>query len=65
MAGECYALSYDLVDWIARSPTLLSYTRGKEDKLVARWMRMHPEREKIVWASERCSIYDHPKSGTV
>jgi hypothetical protein len=65
MAGECYGLSMDLVDYIAKSPTLRSYIRGKEDKLVSRWMRMHPEREDIIWASERCSIYDHPKAGTV
>jgi len=38
---------------------------GKEDKLVSRWMRMHPEREEIVWIAERCWIYDHPKAGTV
>ncbi|WVQ83825.1 hypothetical protein IAT38_005969 [Cryptococcus sp. DSM 104549] len=65
MAGECYALSFDLVQYIAASPALRTLTRGKEDKLVAKWMNMHPEREEIVWMTERCWIYDHPKAGTV
>ncbi|KAK8846645.1 hypothetical protein IAR55_005732 [Kwoniella newhampshirensis] len=65
MAGECYALSFDLVQYIAASPALRTLTRGKEDKLVAKWMNMHPEREQIVWMTERCWIYDHPKAGTV
>lgn len=65
MAGECYALSLDLVQYIGASPALRTMKRGKEDKLVAKWMNMHPEREKIVWATERCWIYDHPRAGTV
>ncbi|KAK4683761.1 hypothetical protein P7C73_g6468, partial [Tremellales sp. Uapishka_1] len=65
MAGECYALSFDLVQYIAASPALRTLTRGKEDKLVSRWMKMHPERENIVWVAEKCWIYDHPKAGTV
>jgi hypothetical protein len=65
MAGEAYALSFDLVQYVGASPALSSMTRGKEDKLVARWMRMHPAREQIVWVAERCWIYDHPKAGTV
>ncbi|WWC67539.1 uncharacterized protein I206_101448 [Kwoniella pini CBS 10737] len=65
MAGECYALSFDLVQYIHASPALRTLTRGKEDKLVAKWMNMHPEREQIVWVTERCWIYDHPKAGTV
>ncbi|WVR04298.1 hypothetical protein IAU60_001298 [Kwoniella sp. DSM 27419] len=65
MAGECYALSYDLVQYIGASPALRTLTHGKEDKLVAKWMNMHPEREQIVWVTERCWIYDHPRAGTV
>ncbi|OCF37721.1 hypothetical protein I316_00848 [Kwoniella heveanensis BCC8398] len=65
MAGECYALSFDLVKYIGASPALRTLTHGKEDKLVAKWMNMHPEREQIVWLTERCWIYDHPKAGTV
>ncbi|ORY25363.1 hypothetical protein BCR39DRAFT_544488 [Naematelia encephala] len=65
MAGECYGLSFDLVQYIAESPALRTLTRGKEDKLVSKWMRLHPEREQIVWVAQRCWIYDHPKAGTV
>ena len=62
MAGECYGLSFDLVLYIASNPLP---TRGKEDKLVSRWMKNHPAKENIVWVAERCWIYDHPKAGTV
>jgi hypothetical protein len=65
MAGEAYALSFDLVQYVAASPALRTMVHGKEDKLVARWLRMHPQREEIVWVAERCWIYDHPKAGTV
>ncbi|KAJ9111373.1 hypothetical protein QFC19_001141 [Naganishia cerealis] len=65
MAGECYALSYDLAYFIGKAETFKMMTRGAEDKLVARWMRMHPRREEISWVSEKCWIYDHPKAGTV
>lgn len=65
MAGECYALSFDLVQYIATSPTLKTMKVGKEDKLVSKWMRLHPEREKITWSTDRCWMYDHPKAGTV
>lgn len=65
MAGECYAMSYDLAHFIGKAETFETMTRGAEDKLVARWMRMHPRREEISWVSEKCWIYDHPKAGTV
>ncbi|EIW68641.1 hypothetical protein TREMEDRAFT_39553 [Tremella mesenterica DSM 1558] len=65
MGGECYGLSFDLVQYIASSPALRTLTYGKEDKLVSKWIRMHPAREEIVWVAERCWIYDHPKAPTV
>lgn len=65
MAGECYALSYDLAYFVGKAETYKTMTRGAEDKLVARWLRLHPRREEISWVSEKCWIYDHPKSGTV
>lgn len=65
MGGECYALSLDLVRYVSSSQPVRSLIHGKEDKLVARWMRLHPEKEKILYVSERCWIYDHPKAGTV
>ena len=65
MGGECYALSLDLVHYVATSAPIRQIVRGAEDKLVARWMRMHPEKETILWASESCWVYDHPRAGTV
>ncbi|KAJ3799922.1 glycosyltransferase family 31 protein [Lentinula aff. detonsa] len=65
MAGELYALSWSLVDWVARDPSVKELTRGAEDKQTAKWMKMHPQAEKVRWVSERCWIYDHPRAGTV
>ncbi|KAJ3758671.1 glycosyltransferase family 31 protein [Lentinula raphanica] len=65
MAGELYALSWSLVDWVARDPSVKELTRGAEDKQTAKWMKMHPQAEKVRWISERCWIYDHPRAGTV
>lgn len=65
MAGEAYGLSMDLVNYIATSPRVRSITRGKEDKLVSKWMKMHPQATEITWVTEKCWIYDHPKAGTV
>ncbi|KAF7784293.1 hypothetical protein Agabi119p4_458 [Agaricus bisporus var. burnettii] len=65
MAGELYALSWTLVDWVAKDPTVKSLIKGAEDKQTAKWMRIHPKAQEIRWTSERCWIYDHPRSGTV
>jgi hypothetical protein len=65
MAGELYALSWSLVDWVAKDPTIKGLTRGAEDKQTAQWMRLHPQASRVRWVSERCWIYDHPRSGTV
>ena len=65
MGGECYAMSLDLAQYIATSNAVSQITHGKEDKLVSHWMRMHPEREEIVWVTENCWIYDHPRASTV
>jgi hypothetical protein len=65
MGGELYSLSWDVVTWVAESNAVKSLTHGAEDKLVARWMLLHPRSKKIRWQSEHCWIYDHPKAGTV
>jgi len=65
MAGELYALSWPLVDWVAKDPMVKTMTKGAEDKQTAKWMRIHPRRDEIRWTNERCWIYDHPRSGTV
>lgn len=64
MGGECYALSSDLVSYVATSPIVSQYTNGKEDKKVAQWINLHPSRSSINFVSEQCWIYDGPKSGT-
>ncbi|KAG0146490.1 hypothetical protein CROQUDRAFT_671115 [Cronartium quercuum f. sp. fusiforme G11] len=64
MGGECYALSSDLVDYVATSPEVIKHLTGAEDKKVAKWMRIHPNASSINWVTERCYIYDHPKAGT-
>lgn len=65
MGGECYGMSYDLVQYIGSTQLLRGMITGKEDKLTTKWMKMHPKRDEIVWVSERCGIYDHPRAGTV
>ncbi|KAI5121248.1 hypothetical protein M0805_002294 [Coniferiporia weirii] len=65
MAGELYALSWSVVNWVAHDSTVKSMTKGKEDKQVAKWMRYHPRAPEVRWKSERCWIYDHPRAGTV
>ncbi|KAF8922596.1 hypothetical protein CPB85DRAFT_1268279 [Mucidula mucida] len=65
MAGELYALSWNLVDWVARDPAVKGMVKGAEDKQTAKWMTSHPRASEIQWKSERCWIYDHPRSGTV
>ncbi|CAH7670190.1 hypothetical protein BY996DRAFT_4589609 [Phakopsora pachyrhizi] len=64
MGGECYALSSDLVRYVATSERVLDHLTGAEDKKVAKWMRIHPNATQINWVTERCWIYDHPKAGT-
>ncbi|GAA5984689.1 hypothetical protein JCM11641_004563 [Rhodosporidiobolus odoratus] len=64
MAGEVYALSADLVNYLATYPRPKNWMIGKEDQRVAKWMRNHPNASSIHWITERCQIYDHPKAGT-
>lgn len=65
MAGELYALSWALVDWVAKDSVVKSKIKGAEDKQTAKWVMMHPKAHEVKWASERCWIYDHPRAGTV
>jgi hypothetical protein len=65
MAGELYALSWSLVDWVSKEPAIRGLVRGAEDKQTAKWMRLHPRAPEVRWVAERCWIYDHPRSGTV
>jgi len=65
MGGEMYGLSWSIVSWISQSEPVKALTRGAEDKLVAKWMMLHPRAGSVRWKSEHCWIYDHPKAGTV
>jgi hypothetical protein len=65
MAGELYGLSWSLVDWVVNDPVVKGMTKGAEDKQTAKWVRLHPRHSEIRWTSERCWMYDHPRSGTV
>ncbi|PWO01372.1 hypothetical protein FA09DRAFT_292491 [Tilletiopsis washingtonensis] len=64
MGGEAYALSMDLVEWLAHSPEVERTAKGKEDTRTPQWIAMHPNRSSVSWISEHCWIYDHPKAGT-
>lgn len=65
MAGEVYALSWSLIEWVSRDETVRTMRRGKEDKQTSKWIRLHPKASEVRWVSERCWIYDHPRSVTV
>ena len=65
MAGELYALSWALVDWVASDEKVAEMKKGAEDKQTSKWMREHSRAKEIRWVSERCWIYDHPRAGTV
>lgn len=65
MAGELYALSHSIVDWISKDPSARENVRGAEDQVTSRWVRWHPRAQDVRWVRERCWVYDHPKAGTV
>ena len=65
MAGELYALTHSLVDWISKNKDVASNIRGAEDQITSRWVRWHPRSQDVRWVRERCWVYDHPKAGTV
>ncbi|EGN98663.1 glycosyltransferase family 31 protein [Serpula lacrymans var. lacrymans S7.3] len=65
MAGELYALTWSLTEWVSVTPAVKALSKGAEDKQTAKWMALHPRSNEIRWSSERCWIYDHPRSGTV
>lgn len=64
MGGEAYALSLDLVQWLATSPEARKTAKGKEDTRTPQWLAVHPNRSSINWVSEHCWIYDHPKGNS-
>lgn len=65
MAGEIYALSWSLIEWVSRDEGVRKMRRGKEDKQTSKWIKIHPRASEVRWVSERCWVYDHPRSATV
>jgi hypothetical protein len=65
MGGEIYGMSWPLVTFVATNDRVRRHVNGAEDKVTARWMNMHPQARDIRWTSERCWIYNHPRSRTV
>lgn len=65
MSGQLYALSWNIVNWIAKSESTRALSKGAEDKLVAEWVRLHPQAQDVRWQTENCWMYDHPKAGTI
>ncbi|OBZ79484.1 hypothetical protein A0H81_01075 [Grifola frondosa] len=49
MAGELYALSYSIVDFVANDPLVKTMIRGAEDKQTSKWVRSHPRAEEVRW----------------
>lgn len=64
MSGELYALSQDLVQFVANSPIVAASASRKEDEQLARWLEAHPRHRDLHWLSEHCWIYDHPRAPT-
>ncbi|KAF8757589.1 Transporter [Rhizoctonia solani] len=60
MGGESYALSFDLVQYIATSPVVRPNQRRRRPGHCT-MDEVPPRANDIVWWSERCWIYDHPK----
>ncbi|KAJ1305282.1 hypothetical protein OPQ81_000307 [Rhizoctonia solani] len=65
MGGELYALSWPLVSFVATSSVVKTMTIGYEDQQVAKWIGTYPHHSRVRWVSERCWIYNHPKSANV
>jgi hypothetical protein len=61
MSGQGYALSLDLVQYLANSPLARWWRWGDEDQLIGDSLRFHPELEKIIFARDSCWVYDHPR----
>ncbi|OZJ05354.1 hypothetical protein BZG36_01555 [Bifiguratus adelaidae] len=65
MGGECYALSTDLVSWIATNPIPSRYRSGHEDSQLQKWFRWGGIDSSVSYHPENCLIYDDPESGTI
>lgn len=58
MSGMGFALSWDLVEWIAKSEIPENDTFGPEDKLVGKWLNMGKKASNRF--SDKPAMYDYP-----
>lgn len=63
MAGELYALSSALVEYIATDPSVASMIRGKEDKLVSRYVVVSESTVYSLDAIADCAVAPDAPSG--
>ena len=61
-SGQGYAMSIDLVDFIATRSFTRWYRWGDEDQMFGNALRFHPKMEEIVWVRDPCWVYDHPRA---
>jgi hypothetical protein len=64
MGGECYGLSFDLVDWVAESPIPKRYKEGNEDSQVQKWFRWSNIDDQVQYEVRNCRIHDYIDSGS-
>ncbi|KAG2180587.1 hypothetical protein INT44_003591 [Umbelopsis vinacea] len=65
MGGECYGLSFDLVQWVSTSQTAQKYKSGHEDSQVQKWFKWASIDSSVHYAPRNCYIYDDPESDSV
>lgn len=62
--GGVSALSMDLVKYIATSEYALANPGWREDQRLGDWLRAHPQGDQVIWVTDRCWMYDHPRGKT-
>ncbi|KAI9360317.1 hypothetical protein BD770DRAFT_471534 [Pilaira anomala] len=65
MAGECYGLSMDLVQWISHAEIPRRYKNGHEDSQVQKWFQWAHINHEIKYEVRNCRIHDHKEAGSV
>lgn len=64
MGGLCYGLSFDLVQWVAKSPIPRRYQEGHEDSQVQKWFRWSNIDDQVNYEVRNCRIHDYIDSGS-
>ncbi|KAI8061082.1 hypothetical protein BC940DRAFT_310778 [Gongronella butleri] len=63
MGGECYGLSFDLVQWVATNDVPATYKAGHEDSQVQKWFDWSNTR--VDYQVRNCRIHDYIESNTI